>query len=497
MPPSRKGHPIRRLRTATPLLLIATFAAALLAAPASAAPNLGVGFVDDVFGDGQTLGSANPNVRGRWFDRLKETNANLVRINLYWSQVTGSNPPLHPRDPADDSYNFNSLNRVDDFVLEAKERGLTPVLTVFRAPRWAEGKNRPDGAIDGTWKPSASRFEDFGAAVAKRYSGKYRDPRTNRVLPRVKYFQAWNEPNLPIYITPQYKKKKAKSPKIYRKLVTAFSKGVHSVSKKNQVVAAGTSPFGDRRGGKRIRPYAFWREVLCLKGKRKLREKKGCAKGKKRATFDIFAHNAINAQGTGPAAKSGHRDDGVPSNFGVLKRMIRTAEKKNTLLPKKGKHQGWSTETWYESNPPDKRAVGLIQQARYMEQALYVLWKQGARAVFFLQIRDNPYDPNLPSLANFQTGVYFINDQPKPSLKAVQFPFVVDRKTKRSALIWGKSPSKGKLVVQEKKGKKFKRVTSLKAKRGKVFTKRIRLKGKGHVLRATVGGQTSLTWKLK
>jgi hypothetical protein len=126
-----------------------------------------------------------------------------------------------------------------------------------------------------------------------------------------------------------------------------------------------------------------------------------------------------------------------------------------------------------------------------------VLWKQGSRNVFFLQIRDNPYDPNLPSLANFQTGVYFLNGQPKPSLRAVQFPFVVDRKSKRSALVWGKAPAKGKLIVEEKKGKRFKRVTSLKAKSGRVFTKKIRLKGKRHVLRARVAGQTSLSWKVK
>ena len=36
----------------------------------------------------------------------------------------------------------------------------------------------------------------------------------------------------------------------------------------------------------------------------------------------------------------------------------------------------------------------MRQAARTCEQALYVLWKQGASAAFFLQLRDSAYDPS-------------------------------------------------------------------------------------------------------
>ena len=127
-----------------------------------------------------------------------------------------------------------------------------------------------------------------------------------------------------------------------------------------------------------------------------------------------------------------------------------------------------------------------------MEQALYVLWKQKVKAMFFLQLRDTPYNPALPPLIGFQTGIYLPNGKAKPSAKAVAFPFVADRKSKKKVLLWGIAPKKGKVLV--KNGKK--KVAKIKAKDGKVFTKTVRLKGKGKLV-AKIGKEKSLPWKLK
>jgi hypothetical protein len=470
------------------LSLCATIVAALATtSTAGAARNVDYGFVEDQFGD-NLLTNANAAISNEWWDKNKKTNSDVVRVNLYWSQVAGPIEPADPTNPRDPRYDWSVP---DAALLNAKRRGIDVVFTVFLAPRWAEGPNRPaseDVSRIGTWRPDPDRFRDFAEAVATRYSGKFDN------LPQVKYFEGWNEPNLPQYITPQWDGKRPVSSEIYRELINGFYEGIKAGNAKAKVIAGGTSPFGDDPGGRRMRPYYFWRQVLCLKNRKKLKKKSNCVKGEDRAHFDIYGQNAINGtRGEGPTSKSPHPDYGVPSNFKDLGKIVKAAERQRTVLPKLGKGRpGWVTETWYESNPPEKRAVSLKRQAAFMQQALYVLWKQKARTVFFLQLRDTPYDPSAPRLVGFQTGVYLPNGKPKPSLKAAQFPFVGDRQNKRKVLIWGIAPKSGKLTIKDSK-KKLKKV---RVKKSKVFTTTIRLKKskKKHKLRGKVRSKKSLAW---
>ena len=485
--------PLRNIALALTVAAAALGGSATAPPEAEAARGIDMGFVADQFGD-DLLTNGDAKVRRKWWRRLDRTNSELVRVNLYWNQVAGTLPPVAPRNPADPTYDWSIP---DAAVREADARGLKVAFTVVGAPRWAEGKNPPpeDQYRVGAWKPNAKMFGRFAEAAATRYSGRFND------LPRVKYWEAWNEPNLPRYLAPQWsgKKNKPRSPEIYRRLLNAFYAGVKSVRKRNKVVAAGTSPFGDKRGGKRMRPYYFWREVFCLKNRKKLKRKRNCVKGKRRAHVDIYAHNPINAvKGKGPKSKPPHPDDGVPSNFKKLHKIVKKADKRRTILPRKRNRPGWATETWYESRPPEKKAVGVKKQARFMQQALYVLWKQKADATFFLQIRDSAYDPSVHPLLGFQTGVYFRDGEAKPSLRAVRFPFVVDRKNKRKVLLWGKAPRSGKLKVTQK-GKGKRKVAKFRVRKGKVFKEKVKLrktKGK-HRVRAKVKGKKSLRWKLK
>src|SRR4029077_20891185 len=94
-----------------------------------------------------------------------------------------------------------------------------------------------------------------------RYSG--RTPG----IPRVRYWQIWNEPNLATYLTPQWVHKgrgfSAASPGIFRALVNAGDAGWKAVNATNFVVTAGTAPYGDLQpGGRRIAPVTFLRAVM-------------------------------------------------------------------------------------------------------------------------------------------------------------------------------------------------------------------------------------------
>src|SRR4029077_16662423 len=80
----------------------------------------------------------------------------------------------------------------------ASARHMQVLITVFGAPTWAEGKNRPSSAPLGTWKPDPHALGQFAQALAKRYSGSFQG------LPRVSLFEVWNEPNLSVNLTPQW-----------------------------------------------------------------------------------------------------------------------------------------------------------------------------------------------------------------------------------------------------------------------------------------------------
>src|SRR4029079_11695110 len=141
----------------------------------------------------------------------------------------------------------------------AGARHMQVLITVFGAPTWAEGKNRPSSAPLGTWKPDPHALGQFAQALAKRYSGSFHG------LPRVSLFEVWNEPNLSVNLTPQWVGKKPTSPDLYRRLLNAFCLAVQQVAPGDTVIGGPTAPFGDPRAHPRdpklprMRPLAFLR----------------------------------------------------------------------------------------------------------------------------------------------------------------------------------------------------------------------------------------------
>lgn len=484
-----------------PLRIVTAFAvcalALALAPPADAKRTIKVGFGDDVFSDGLFF-DPDASVRELWFDRTEKTNAELVRVNVYWNRVasgTGSEP-LDPTNPADPAYNWSDIDRI---AREATAHGLDPLFTVLLAPEWAEGPGRPsfEKARSGTWKPSAGKFRDFAEALGTRYSGSYPDPdNPGQSLPAVKYFEGWNEPNLQLYINPQRVGKKNTSPDIYRDLLNGFYDGIKAGSPSAKVLGAGTGPFGDPTGARRIPPKEFWRDVFCLKEKgRKLKaNKKGCPTGNGLAHLDIFAHNGINEPGTAPRKHAALADNATAADMRELVAIIEAAEKYGTVLPANRKRETWSTEMWFESNPPEKRnGASLKKHAQYTSEVLYLLWKQRVSAGIFLQIRDSPYDPKQPSVIGLQSGVYFHDEKKKPALQSVRFPFYAKAEGAGKAYVWGKAPESGKVSVES--GKRT--VATFNVKAGSVFDEVVRLKGRGsHKLRASVGGKESIQWQV-
>jgi len=305
--------------------------------------------------------------------------------------------------------------------------------------------------------------------------------------------EAWNEPNLSTYITPQWEGKNNEASQIYGALLNAFYGEVKAVNPAIQVVSGGTAPYGDPPGGpNRTRPERFYQELLCLTPK----NKKGACPNGVESSFDIIAHHPINREDA-PTVHADADGDIEIADFGELTKVLRKAEKLGTTGTP-GKHDIWANEVWWQTNPPDVvEGVPIKTHARWVAQGMYLLWKQGASNVSFLQFRDAKYTKGEFTLATYQTGIYTFDGKRKLSADALAFPFVTERRG-GGLLAWGVAPESGKLTIKAKqKGAGgFKKVGSAKVKSGKVFTTKLGIKGKAK-LRAKVGGETSVVWDQK
>ena len=472
-------RPGRRLSVLAPLLLLCLLAVAVRPAEADAARQMKFGLFDNLY-----LEEFQRNV---WLKRTRvDARAETVRIPARWKFIAPDRPadPTNPNAPA---YEFQ---RLDGAVREATNRGLNVVLNLTTAPAWAEGPGR-SGKIteEGAWDPDPVAFGNFAKAVARRYSG------TVGTLPRVRFYEAWNEPNYGLnHLAPQWKDRKPYGVTLYRRLLNAMYDSVNSVKSSNKVVGPSLGPFGRAPNGRRgprnelagTRPLWFLRELLCLRHNARMTPTK-CPRAK-RARFDVLSHHPINPAGS-PAGEAAHPDSVVGGDLGQLNKVMRKAEKAGNVVPARIRRPLWVTEFWWTTNPPDAGGYGVrpMKQARNIEEALYVFWRAGVERAYGFMIRDTRSNP---------TGLYTQTGQPKPSLTAFRFPLVADRRSKRQVLVWGRSPADGRLKIEKRKPGGWKTLARTSVKSDKIFTETLRFRGKAK-LRARIGAERSLAWRVK
>jgi hypothetical protein len=321
-------------------LLVSVAAAAVLAASASAAPKLQLGITDS-----GSAYFANPQT---FYSRLAQLHAKLLRVHLNWGGRLGValHRPENGFDPDDPAYDWR---RYDAIVLHADRYDVRVVFSIFGSPRWANGNRRPTRA------PRAAReLEDFAFAAAERYSGSYlRDDGV--VLPAVHQWTAWNEPNLPIGLVPQWKRLHGRwviqSAIDYARICNAIVDGIHSTLIRGEQVACGdTSPRGNNAptsSRPTTSPIAFLRAM-----------KRAGARD-----FDAYAHHPYAGDPTETPTTKPHSRTAV--EFGNLGDLI-------TVVTQLYGHKPiWIDEYGYQTNPPDHfLGVTPALQARYLTESI-------------------------------------------------------------------------------------------------------------------------------
>lgn len=380
------------------------------------------------------------------FQRMYSAGARLVRISYQWSSIApaGNEMPadFDPGNPADPHYNWTNL---DTLIQEATGAGLQPILEIHSAPVWAQGtaSNRP--LTGGGYKPSVAAFGTFMSAAATRYSGSFATGTYSTILPRVRYWAIWNEPNLRKYLSPQVVGQKAVAPATYRALLNAGANAVHGVAASNVVIGGETSPFG-APPSQRARPLKFMEQVLCVSDKPDKRVngawtykyKSAC---KTKVKFDIWSQHPYTEGG--PTVKANTHGDLPLGNMSDMRDVLNTAVRANHVVAPHGVRL-WITEFSWDSKPPDPGGVPTALEARWVSQTLYQLWKTGVSMLTWFIVRDQPYPDSF-----YQSGLYTYSpgnsddptlDRPKPALTAFRFPFVAVPVSKAAATIWGRTP---------------------------------------------------------
>jgi hypothetical protein len=344
-----------------------------------------VGFYDDE----QIYG------RTDWaFNQLKSLRAGVVRITLDWASVARRRPGA-PADPASRAYNWTA---VDNVVTKAAKQKMRVVMAIYGTPRWAgPAKNRLPRRI--------TDLRLFAFAAATRYSGTYEvevgENEPARSLPAVRHWLAWNEPNNPVFLKPQWKKVggtwRPQSAYDYAKICSAIWAGVHSTGLANEKVACGvTGPRGnDAPASSRpsTSPLVFltWLRRAGLK------------------RFDAYAHHPYYGSKTEkPTTMPTSKKSVTLANIGLLINQLNRLYGRSKRL--------WVTEYGYQTRPPDRLfGVSYATQAKYVHQAIAKAKKTRRIDMFvWFLIRDER------RLSGWQSGVVTVNGRRKPAYRAFQ-----------------------------------------------------------------------------
>ena len=205
---------MQKTRYVLPLLVLVL---AITAGSAKAVPRMPVGFFDD------------PSFR--WSEDIPQNmldaqraHASIIHVLANWATIAPAKPKnaLNGGDPA---YHLSDLDAV---VRVAQQYGMEVLLTIAQTPPWANGGKTPN------YPPkNASDLQQFSQMLAARYNGKTRG---QGIVTR---FSVWNEPNLQLFLAPQFDSSgKIVSPQAYATLYMAAYKGIKA-GNPNALVAVG------------------------------------------------------------------------------------------------------------------------------------------------------------------------------------------------------------------------------------------------------------------
>jgi hypothetical protein len=319
--------------TRTLRLVLALLAVAALAPPAGlAAERMWIGFHDD------------PSFR--WvsdratrIESAASEGATVMRLLVHWNQAAPRRPAV-ASDPFDPAYKLNDL---DEAIRTAQESDMEVVLTLVGTPRWANG-----GRGTNVMPRRVTDFTAFAEAIASRYSGRYDG------YPFVRFWTVWNEPNLQLFLTPQFDASgRSVAPRNYARLFVAAYEGIKAANPRALVAMGETSARGtDNPRG--IRPtHSPGRFVEEL------------ARANPGLRFDAWSHHPYPFTPNLSPSQKVRWPNVTLGSLPTLHAKLRTLFHRKSVPI-------WITEYGHETKPQDAFGISYAKQAAYVRQAIGV-----------------------------------------------------------------------------------------------------------------------------
>lgn len=352
-----------------PVRLAVLVLVALMLAPAAAvqaAPKMPIGFFDDpTFRWSPT--------RAENLQQAAVEGASVIHTTATWASIAPTKP-ANASNGDDPAYKLADL---DELVFQSGLYGLRVMIDVTGTPRWANGGKAPN-----VMPKRLSDLTTFTRMLATRYNGRHGHG-------TVALWSVWNEPNLQLFLMPQFVGKKIVGPANYAKLYKAAYAGIKSGNPWAKVAIGETSARGRDKPLKgvsaSIAPGTFAKLLSKVRGLK----------------FDAWAHHPY------PTAP----------NLPPLQR-VRYPNVTLSTLPKFEKdlkkwfHRSvpvWITEYGHQTKPPNPHGVSYATQAKYAVQALNIAKKDPNVQMFiWFTFHDSAGNP-------WKSGLYGSHDDQKPA----------------------------------------------------------------------------------
>jgi hypothetical protein len=268
-------------------------------------------------------------------------------------------------------------------------------------------------------------------------------PPPGTILPRIDMWSIYNEPNHPLFVSPQRDRGVLTSPSIYRNLYRAGWNALAKTGHRRDTILMGeVLPIGSNgsRQTSTTSPLLFARELFCLNGSGARHP--GCKGRFAPLRASGWALHAYYRK-TGPFSMPPGAGDVTPATVGKLRGLLARAVRKGRLH---GSTELWDTEDGSQTSPPDPKGASLAHQAAFINEAEYLAW----RTPYVRSFSQYLWADEQPVWA-FQSGLTFSNGKPKPALNAYRLPIYV-QKTRTGVLVWGRTPSAGEVTIDPSRG---------------------------------------------
>ncbi|MFL5852714.1 MAG: glycosyl hydrolase [Solirubrobacteraceae bacterium] len=308
-----------------------------------------------------------PGYQDATLGREKQLGVEILRQTFDWSTI----------EPTRGRFRFATTDR---FVVAAAKHGIAVLPILFNAPRWANDTTRSarSNVVDPPRAPA--RMGAFARAVVRRYGPRgslwRQHPQVTKVP--IRYWQVWNEPNLP-----QYWGNKPDAA-AYTKLLTVVSHAIHASDHGARVLSAGLS---ESTLGV---PFATYVRDLYAAGAR--------------ANFDVFALHPYSSSARG---------------------VLGAVERTRALMRRYGdaRKPVWITEMgWASAGPPSPFTFDPLGQAQLVANSIQLLTAKRrelriAGFVYFAWKDARPY-PGRSDFWGLHTGLLARDGGAKPSLSS-------------------------------------------------------------------------------